>query len=480
MVTSSEKIVLACDHVNDYIVAMTMWVPRLDDRPGPRYRAIADSLSDDIAAGHLPPGARLPTHRWLADRLGVTVGTVTRAYLEAARRGLLSGEVGRGTFVRAAGPDEAETDGAMVDLSHNHPPIPHLGPLADVLQRTLATLATRGDLASLLGYPADGGRLAHREAGAEWIGRAGLRAPPESVLVCAGSQHALTTVLATLLQPGDVLLAETVTYPGLKALANLLHVRLEGLPLDRDGLRPDALEDACRTTGARALYIVPTIQNPTCGVMPQRRREEIAEVARAQGIAIIEDDIHALLAPQRPLPLAAAAPERTYYLTSVSKTLAPGLRVGYILAPPGQAARLAAGVRATTWGAAPLTAEVATSWIRDGTADALLAARRAEAAARQELAAQVLAGATYDAHPVGYHLWLHLPEPWRSESFAAQAARRGVSVTPAEAFVVGRGAAPHAVRLCLGPPRSREALGRGLRLVAETLGGPPDAGMAMV
>jgi len=459
---------------------MTMWVPRIDDRAGPRYRAIADALADDITAGRLSAGTRLPTHRFLADQLGVTVGTVTRGYLEAARRGLLSGEVGRGTFVRRAAPDEVADNGAAVDLSHNHPPPLGAGPLADVLQRTLAALAGRADLTALLGYPADGGRSAHREAGAAWIARGGLPAAADDVLVCAGSQHALTTVMATLLQPGEKLLAEAVTYPGLKALANLLHVRLEGLPLDRDGLRPDALEDACRKGGARTLYVVPTIQNPTGSVMSEPRRREIAAIARAHGLAVIEDDIHALLAPERPRPIAAFAPERTYYLTSASKTLAPGLRVGYLLAPPGQAARLAAGVRATTWGAAPLTAEVVTAWIQDGTADALLAARRGEAAARQALAGEALAAAEYEAHPVGYHLWLHLPVPWRSEGFAAQAARRGVSVTPAEAFVVGRGAAPHAVRLCLGAPRSREALARGLRAVADTLAGAPDAGMAMV
>jgi DNA-binding transcriptional MocR family regulator len=358
--------------------------------------------------------------------------------------------------------------------------MPAAGALADVLQRTLASLATRADLGSLLGYPSDGGRLAHREAGAAWIARSGLAAAPENVLVCAGSQHALTVALATLVQPGDLLLAEAVTYPGLKALANLLHVRLEGLPLDRDGLRPDALEEACRRGGVGALYLVPTIQNPTGSVMSEARRREIAAIARAHGLSVIEDDIHALLAPERPAPIAAFAPERTCYLTSTSKTLAPGLRVGYILAPPGEAARLAAGVRATTWGAAPLTAEIVSQWIRDGTADALLAARRGEAAARQALAAEALAGADYEAHPVGYHLWLRLPEPWRSESFVAQVARRGVAVTPAEAFVVGRGAAPHAVRLCLGAPRTRESLARGLRAVADTLAGAPDAGMAMV
>ena len=460
---------------------MTMWLPDVKSRPGPRYRAIADALRDDIGAGRLAPGTRLPTHRWLADRLGVTVGTVTRAYLEGARRGLLTGEVGRGTFVRGTAVTSWPPDGnAVVDLAHNHPPLPAQGPLVDVMQRTLATLAHSADLSALIAYPADGGFAAHREAGAAWIARSGMPAAPEHVLVCGGSQHALTTLLATVLQPGDVLLTEAVTYPGLKALANLLHVRLEGLPLDRDGLRPDAFEDACRRGAARAVYVVPTIQNPTGIVMSEERRRDIAAIARAHGIAILEDDIHALLPPQRPRPLAAHAPERTYYLTSVSKTLAPGLRVGYILAPPGEVSRIAAGLRATTWGAAPLAAEIASAWIQDGTADALLESRRAEAAARQAMAREALAHAEYDAHPVGYHVWLHLPEPWRSESFAAQVARQGVTVTPAEAFVVGRGVAPHAVRVCVGAARTREALARGLRVVAQTLAGAPDAGMAMV
>ena len=459
---------------------MTIWLPDVGTRPGPRYRAIADALRDDVASGRLVAGTRLPTHRWLADRLGVTVGTVTRAYLEAARRGLLTGEVGRGTFVRGPAVAPPAADAGGVDLAHNHPPLPSHGPLADVLQRALAGLASRADVSSLLAYPVDGGLPGHREAGAAWIARSGMAAAAEDVLVCGGSQHALTTLLATVLQPGDLLLAEAVTYPGLKALANLLHVRMEGVALDGDGLRPDAFDDACRRLSPRAVYVVPTIHNPTGVVMSEERRRAIAAVARAHGVLIVEDDIHALLPKDRPRPIAAHAPEATYYLTSVSKTLAPGLRVGYILAPRGESARLAAGLRATTWGAAPLTAEIVSAWIHDGTADALLESRRAEAAARQAIAREALGGATYDAHPVGYHLWLHLPDPWRSESFAAQVARRGVAVTPAEAFVVGRGAAPHAVRVCLGAARTREALARGLRVVAETLGGTPDAGMAMV
>jgi DNA-binding transcriptional MocR family regulator len=456
-----------------------MWTPRLEGRPGPRYLAIADALGEDLEKGRVRPGTQLPTHRALADRLGVTVGTVSRAYAEAARRGLLSGEVGRGTFVRHAISEmpqvrEARPNG-IVDLSLNHPPGGMTEP-ARAMAESLAEFAARPDLSSLLTYPVEGGAAPHREAGAQWIGRAGLPARPEDVVVCSGSQHALTTVLATELRPGDLLLTECLTYPGLKAVASLLHLRVQGLPLDEEGLRPDALEAACRAGGARALHCVPTIQNPTTAMISAGRGEVFAAIARAHGLLVIEDDIHALLPAKRPKPLAAYLPELTYYLASTSKVLTPGLRVGYVLAPAGRGDALAAGVRVTTWGAAPLMAEVVSGWMRSGAADAIVEATRREAAARQEIAARVLDGLDVQAHPAGLHVWLLLPEPWRSDGFAAVARRRGVLVSPAEAFLVGRTAGPHAVRISLGSARTRAEMEKGLLAVREVLDGTPDAG----
>jgi DNA-binding transcriptional MocR family regulator len=460
---------------------VTIWVPEIAARPGPRYLAIADAITEDLDHGRLKPGSRLPTHRDLADRLGVTVGTVSRGYAEAARRGLLSGEVGRGTFVRQWSSQLAVLGSRSlsvgeIDLSVNHPPLSFSQTHRHTLQETLASLARREDLSSLLGYPPDGGTPDHREAGAVWIRRVGLEAPPEQVLVCSGSQHALATVFASLLKPGDLVLTEALTYPGMKAAASLLHLRLQGLPMDEDGLRPDAVEAACRNGGARALYCVPTIQNPTTSVMPERRRREIAEIATTHGLWIVEDDIHALLPEERPLPITAFAPERSYYLTSTSKTLAPGLRVGYILAPRGAAERIAAAIRAITWASAPLMAEIASTWIRDGTADSIVRERRREASARQSLARAALGSAEIQAHPQGYHLWLRLPQPWRSDNFTAEARRRGVKVTPSETFAVERGLAPDAVRVCLGVPSTRGELEKGLQLLAQTLGASPADG----
>jgi DNA-binding transcriptional MocR family regulator len=412
----------------------------------------------------------------------VTVGTVSRAYADAARRGLVSGEVGRGTFVRGT---EGAREGkgrkeGPVDLGQNHPPDPPDKPQRAALLAALGSVTMRRDAGHLLDYPAAGGNAADREAGASWIGRAGVPASADDVLVCTGSQHGLTVVLATLLQPGDLLLAESLTYAGLKAVAGLLHLRLRALAIDAQGLRPDALEDSCRQGGARALYLIPTHHNPTTAVMPEGRRHEIVAVARAHGLALVEDDVHGLLPEDRPPPVAALAPERSYYLTSTSKTLAPGLRIAYVAAPSAMVSRLAASLRATTWAVAPLTAAVASEWIRDGTADALLDARRSEARERQAIAARRLAGADLQTQPEAYYLWLRLPAPWRAGAFAAEARARGVLVTPAEAFAVGREPAPHAVRLCLGAARTREALARGLDVVAGLLRAEDAAGSAVV
>jgi DNA-binding transcriptional MocR family regulator len=465
---------------------MTRWTPDLSSRHGALYLEIADAIARDIANGRLPPGARLPTHRDLADRLGVTVGTVSRGYAEAARRGLLSGEVGRGTFARrpapgaplrpASGPVEIP----LIDLSVNHPPVQQGERETAALGAALSELSSQPALSSLMAYQPDGGAHRHRAAGAAWINRCDLEATADRVLVCSGSQHATATLFATLLRPGDLVLTEALTHPGFKILANLLHLRLQGVAMDGEGIRPDSLEAACRAGSPRALYCLPTIHNPTTGVMPEPRRRDIAGIAQAHGLAIVEDDIHGVLPPRPVTPLSAFAPESSYYITSTSKSIAPGLRIGYLLAPLDMVDRLAAAIRATTWMAPPLMAEIATRWIEDGTAEMILAGKREEAAARQVMARQRLGGADYRAHPNGYHLWLQLPDPWRSDTFTAQAHRHGVAVTPAEAFLVGRGGSAHAVRVCLGGARDRADLDRGLSLLAETLNGPPEAAPAIV
>ena len=458
---------------------MTIWTPDIAHRDGPRYLAIAEAIGEAVADGHLEAGSKLPTHRDMAYRLGVTVGTVSRAYAEAERRGLVAGEVGRGTFVRGARhPMELisdfairETpDPAVIDLGLNTPgwtvAASHLG-------RTLGELSRSNDLSPFTLYEPDAGMPAHRAAAARWLATIGLEVPGERVIITSGAQHGMLLSLMAATRPGDTLLTESLTFPGMSALAGEMHLRLHGVAADGEGILPDAFDAACRSTGARALYCIPTQHNPTTATMSEARRLAVVEVARRHGVDVIEDDIYGFFPEDRPPPLAAFAPERVFFVTSTSKCLAPGLRIGFVAPPPDRIDRVAKSVRLTTWFASPLGAEIAARWIVDGTADELIAWQRRELKARHAIARSLLPEGLCHSDPTSLQLWLTLPEPWRGEAFAAELRRRGVTAMSAETFAVGRSQPPHAMRLCLCGAAERAQVERGLAIVADTLAGGP-------
>lgn len=454
---------------------MTIWKPDLDSYQGPRYRAIADALEEAIDAGRLEPGDRLPTHRELAKVLQVTVGTISRAYSEAENRGLVSGEVGRGTFVRAVAPepvrfgDVSKEDPELIDLRSSVPAIPLHEEEGNALAEAFAGLARRPDLSAILGGQPYAGAQAHRQAGVAWLRRLGVEADARRILLCCGAQHAMAVVFSALTRPGEAIFTEELTFPGMKGLANLLHLRLLGLPMDSHGLRPEPFEEACRRGEARMLYTIPGHQNPTTRVTPEERRREIVAIARRYDVTLVEDDVYGFLIENRPRPYADLAPERTLHLSSLSKVTAPGMRVGFLAAPEPLVERLAAAVWASAWMAAPPLAEVTARWIEDGTIDRFMSWKRQEAAARNAIARSVFAPEQIEAQPCGYFLWLRLPEPWRGQDFLAETRRRGVALTPSEVFHTGRGNAPDAVRLSLVTERCHSRLREGLSLVAEIL-----------
>jgi DNA-binding transcriptional MocR family regulator len=458
---------------------MTIWTPDLTSASGARYLAIVDALAADIEEGQLRDGDRLPTHRDLAYRLGVTVGTVTRAYAEAERRGLIQGEVGRGTYVRSPRlmplPETKVGDG-VIDLSMNFP----AGSYEDaMLAQGLAEMATRGGIGRLLDYQQYRGRADHRAAGATWVKRFGLEVSPEQIVVTAGGQHAMAAVLGTLAGPGEVVLAESVSYPGVKSLADLFRFKLVGLAMDSHGILPEAFEKACRTERARALFCMPSLQNPTGAHMPLERRREIAAIARRHGVAIVEDDIYGFLIKDPPPPLVTLAPERGFYLASLSKAIAPGLRVGYVAMPPEYVQRVTTAVRATTVMAAPPMAELASQWVADGTGERRSAQYREEAIARQTITRQMLQGLTYTAHPAGFHGWLTLPDHWAPTHYAAEARQRGVVISPAEIFAV-ENRAPRAVRICIAAAHSRDELRQALGILTQLAHERPDFQIAII
>ncbi len=459
---------------------MTIWLPTIEKGKRPLYQALADAIEADVRSGRLGPGMRLPTHRDLADALGVNVSTVTRGYAEAERRGLIHATVGRGTFVTSDG-------GAAPSLTAPEPhapgivemgivtPLYALDPdIADGLRR----LSGRRDLTRLLHYAAPPGLPAHRAAGAAWAARFGLDADPDDVVVTAGGQHALTCCLTALLQAGQRLAVDPLTYPGIKSLAAALGIRLVPVRGDDRGMCAAELDAACRREDIAGVYLMPGAHNPTTVFMPPERRDEVASVIRRHGLLLIEDDPYALTCASGPArPVTARVPELGIFVAGVSKAFGAGLRVAFLCAPGPLRAELAEAVLNTVWMASPITTELACCWIMDGTADATVAAKREEARRRNAVAAQRLAGCVYQGHETGFFLWLHLPEPWSGAALELRAREAGVNLFGAERFSVGHEPVPPAVRISLSGPSCLQDLADGLDLVRSILEGRlPDLG----
>lgn len=437
---------------------MTIWSPKLSEGSDPIYSRIADALERDVRSGVLVPSSRLPTHRELARSLRITPVTVTRAYAEAMRRGLVESMTGRGTFVRGAVMRRDAMPAIETDLATNIIQTPLPAPSRVLLERA-------GEVLTTSTYATGPGIERHRAAGAAWLKMTtGRDVDPELVSVTAGTQHALFVAFAAATKPGDTVLAEELTYHGVKGVAAIAGVKLEPLRMDRYGLLPDALERACRgRSGAKVLYTVPSLHNPTGIVMPETRRREIAKIALAHGLTILEDDVCGFLLDKTPTPLAAFAPERTLFLTGLGKALAPAMRVGFLSAPAAMLPRVHAALASTILFSSPVLAEMAATWIEDGTAARITAAKRAEVALRNRVARRILQNVSGDVR--SSHLWVELPKRWNGDAFAEEARRRRVRVAAASSFVL-RGEAPRAIRVSIGAPATVAELEQALHAIA--------------
>lgn len=446
------------------------WIPTLNDRQGPIYLRIVDALAGDIAGGRLRRGQQLPTHRALARVLGIDLTTVTRAYGEARQRGLIEARVGQGTFV-AESTLQARHAAALrieFDLSMNLPPQPMDADVEGRITRGVAAIQQESGVSAYLNYREPEGSEDERSAAATWLRSRILGAHGDRLVICAGTQTALISLLMALTSPGDVVLTEALTYPGMKAAAAYTGVRLIGVPVDGFGVIPDALKSACRKHAPKLVYLIPTIHNPTTATMPRSRREEIAEIISSNNLLLLEDDAYGALAPDA-APLASLIPDRTYYAASLSKCIAPALRVSFLLAPDRTSAALVGNaLRATVQMPVSLMVALVARWLRDGSADAMIGAIRDEAAARQKIAAQALAGHPFSAHPRGHHIWVPLPRSWSRAEFASHVQRQGLAVVTSESFSIDE-APPHAIRVSLGAASSRSELARALEVLATAL-----------
>ncbi len=449
-----------------------LWLPRVAARGGPRFLQIADALQAAVEGGTLKPGDRLPPQRLLAARLGIDLTTVTRAYGEARRRHLLEGRGARGTYVAAP-----KVEGTpILDLGMNIPPPPEGVDFGELLKHGVSQVLMRADAGLLMSYHPGGGSDADRGAGARWLRPMLGDVDAAQVVVCPGAQAAIAASILALTEPGDAILAEPATYPGLLAAATQFGRRIVAVETDGHGMVPDALEQACRRHRPGLVYLNPTLQNPTAITMPLHRREALARIAERCTVRIVEDDPYWLLAEAPPPPIATFAPEQVTYLATLSKCLTPGLRVAFVLLrDPQERERFLAALRSFALMATPLTAALATQWILDGSAARLMEGVREEARLRYRMARDLLAG-RYSGAGDGLHVWLELPGYWNSSQLVQATRSEGIAVMPAEAFAVGGAAAQvNAIRISLGSVQDRGRLQAGIRRLCELLARRPEA-----
>ncbi|WP_408684133.1 PLP-dependent aminotransferase family protein [Vibrio chagasii] len=417
-----------------------------------RYKNIVDRYADAIRSGRLHSGTKLPTHRKLSSEESISLATATRVYAELEVMGLVSGEVGRGTFVRDIslpsnhGMDQQMIASDVVDLNFNYPSLPEQG---ELLRHALRSLSFSGGIEAHLLYSPHAGSLSDREIFALHFSKHGMTFSAEELLIVNGAQHGLMVAVMGLLQPGDVVGVDALTYPGFKALAQLYHIELVPIPFDTDGPNLNALRQLCSQRKMKAIYTMPTLHNPLGWVLSTQQRIEIAEIARLHDLLIIEDTAYAYLVENPPLPIYHYAPERTVIVTGFSKNVATGLRIGVVIAPKNLRAGLERAIRATTWNTPSILTTIVRNWVEDGVVKELEEKKRADAISRQLLAKEILSPLKYISHPTSYFIWLPLEEGIRSDSITSTLIKHNISVSTATPFSVTK-TIPHALRIALG------------------------------
>jgi DNA-binding transcriptional MocR family regulator len=424
---------------------------------------LKQAMSEDIFEGRLTSGDRLPAHRDLAWKLGIGVGTVTKAYATLGRQGLTRSVKGRGTFVAT----RAARSGPRIDLSINTPP-PMIG--ERLLARTLTTIAHKIDAAHLNLYAPLTGHHEHRRLLTSWLETFSVAVDPRQLIPTAGALQAISLAFDLACGPNGVILTERLTYPGAIALARHRGFRLRGVEIDEEGMMPEALDAALdeeAPASSRAVYVTPTLHNPTTATMGRTRREAILDICKRRSALIIEDGVYGLESDTERLPLAAMSPENVFYIASLSKTLSPGLRIGALTLPLGMQDKAEPLLTALPIGPSPLSMSVMENWLANGVVASIRQAINDEARRRSNLAMSVLGRERGRFHPAAFHSWLPMPRS-RAEQFALTASAMGVALTAPSSVVVDPEDEAIGVRLCLGGC-SPDELKRALVVIGDIL-----------
>lgn len=463
-----------------------MWDIDFEQDDQPKYRQVADHIKALIDQRLLLPQDKLPTHRHLAQQLQVTVGTVTRAYGEAERRGLVQARVGAGTFVLSQQNNQknsfiitteplqlTQQSQWLADFSFNFPVRDDRAPALKAAFDSL--LSQPEQLNLLLEYQPEQGAVSQREAFMPWLQARGIDACAEQMLFSNGGQNGILLALMAIAKSGDTILTEGLTFPGIKSACYQLNLNLKGITYDEEGLCPEALAQACSTHRPVAVYCTPTLHNPSSSTMSQARREQIMAICQQYQVWLIEDDVNGLLSELSPPACAAIAPQQTIYIGSTSKIMAGGLRLGYLHVPKCLVAKFKEAIRANCWMVNPMVIAIVCYWLQSGYAAQLLQQQRQLLSQRHQLAQQYLSPYLQPSSLLGMHVWLNLPDYWRSEAFVQAAEQYKIALRGCEVFAVGQFSGPHGVRIAISNEPDIRQVEKGLSVLKQLIKIGPQA-----
>lgn len=448
-----------------------MWDLKIIDTDKPIYLALVEAMERDILSGLLRPGEKMPTHRELAKKVGVTVTTITRAYKEAERRGMITAIVGNGTFVTA----DLGIHSSLINIESRDNKLIEMGlvfPLYFVergLDDLLKNILRKSNLGLLMKYTPPQGLPYHRKTGSAWVKRFGIETTPDNVVVTAGAQHAINCIFTSLFQPSDYIAVDCLTYPGIKAVARQHNIHLDGIPMDEQGMLPHELENACKRHNIKAVYTVANMQNPTNSIMSEKRKNQMCKVIRDNGLLLLEDDLYGFLQTPTLPALSSIIPEQSIYIAGISKAFFAGLRTGFLIAPKQYINKISQAVLDTIWMTSPLCAEIACEAINSGVADHVISQKRAEIDRRMQLFYSKFRQYEFAYAEHSMFVWFKLPEPWTYSAFENRAKLKGVNIIASNSFAVGNTLSPNYIRISLTAAESNFEYEDGLTKLCDVL-----------
>jgi DNA-binding transcriptional MocR family regulator len=456
--------------VNSFDNYPMTWKPNITKNKGPLYKTLSDLLEEDIKNGVLKPGDKLPPQRELADFLDVNLSTISRTFKLCEQKGLISGEVGRGTYISSdanvnstlLNPANAKN---LIEMGAIYPPYEQNKYIIKFIENMLR----QPNSDKFLEYSSPCGTLAQRLSGVKWLKKLNLNITEENILLASGGQNALCSILSSLFQSGDRIGTDPLIYSGVKTLAKMLGIQLVPIMQEMNEMSPGALKNYCRNNELKGIYLIPDYQNPTTHSMSLKTRNEIVDIAKEYNLIIIEDGINSMLSENYITPIAALAPEQTIYISSISKVLCAGLRVSFIASPYIYQKTLESALYNINMMVSPFNAEIVHQLINSPSGDKIVRERREMVIERSNLTEAILNGFDILGDKYCNFRWLMLPEGWNGKVFETCAKNAGLQVYCAERFAIGNASVPAAIRISITAPKDLTELERGLNIIKSIL-----------